>query len=146
MAKTDKGACMLQRLLFALLLAVGVSVGASAGEPGSAVSEPGRKLFRENCAACHGRYGGGDGPVAGALLMAPPDLTQLATRNGGEYPAGLVASYIDGRKLVTAHGDRSMPVWGTEFWLQAGADRGAEAAVKAKIDELVKFVGELQQN
>lgn len=135
---------MLRSLLCTMLLAAGVAFAAAAGDSGSANTELGQQLYADNCAACHGRSGGGDGPVAGALMVTPPDLTRLAARNGGEFPAGVVASYIDGRKAVVAHGTRSMPVWGTEFWLQAGADGAAEAKVKAKIDTLVEYIASMQ--
>ncbi len=135
---------MLRSLFYTTLLAAGVAFVAVAGDTGAAESESGRQLYGDNCAACHGRYGGGDGPVAGALVVAPPDLTRLAARNGGEFPAGVAASYIDGRKAVTAHGTRSMPVWGTEFWLQADADGDAEARVRANIDALVAYIASIQ--
>ncbi|WP_026147551.1 c-type cytochrome [Limimaricola hongkongensis] len=66
-----------------------------------AVTEPepelpsGRALFMENCAACHGAGGRGDGPLAAGLPRAPADLTQL--RPAGEpFPMVHVMSYIDG--------------------------------------------------
>ncbi len=37
-----------------------------------------------------------------------------------------------------------MPVWGMEFWLQAGADKAAEAEIKKKIDALVGYIAGLQ--
>jgi len=135
---------MLRSLFYTMLLATGVAFVAAAGDSGSAGAELGRQLYADNCAACHGRYGGGDGPVAGALVVAPPDLTQLAARNGGEFPVRVVAEYIDGRKSVVAHGTRSMPVWGMEFWLQAGADDAAEAEVETKIDTLVGYIASMQ--
>ena len=42
--------------------------------------------FRAYCAQCHGLKGEGDGPVAGTLKVAPPDLTGMAQRNGGTFP------------------------------------------------------------
>lgn len=136
---------MLGKLVFTSLLASAASVAVLAGDVTSPGAEAGRSLYAENCAACHGRYAEGDGPVAGALIVAPPDLTQLAARNGGAFPARTVADYIDGRRAVTAHGNRSMPVWGTEFWLQAGATDGAEDKVQGKIRSLVAFIESLQE-
>ncbi|MBC8507411.1 MAG: c-type cytochrome [Anaerolineales bacterium] len=38
----------------------------------------GQALFEENCAACHGEYGQGDGPQAGELSSSPIDFTDQA--------------------------------------------------------------------
>jgi hypothetical protein len=53
-----------------------------------------------------------------------------------------VTSIIDGRRPVPGHGGPDMPVWGDAFKAsQAGGD---EAAVKARIDELVRYIESLQ--
>lgn len=41
-------------------------------------SVPGRELYRENCAACHGPQGRGDGPGMGALPVKPANHTDPA--------------------------------------------------------------------
>src|SRR5690242_18510605 len=46
----------------------------------------GRLTYSVYCASCHGKSGRGDGPVAGDLKVAPPDLTRLAARNAGLFP------------------------------------------------------------
>lgn len=56
----------------------------------------GRALFMENCAICHGADAKGNGPMARAMEQAPPDLTLIAVRNGGEFPRVEVLSTIDG--------------------------------------------------
>src|SRR5436190_24402032 len=56
------------------------------------------KIFRDNCAACHGPDGKGHGPAAGALRHAPPDLTLIAQRNGGTFPADKVKAVIAGQE------------------------------------------------
>jgi mono/diheme cytochrome c family protein len=71
--------------------------------------------YATHCAACHGAEGEGDGPVAITMAVSVPNLRVLAERNGGEFPAEAVASYIDGRALPAAHGTRLMPVWGDVF-------------------------------
>jgi mono/diheme cytochrome c family protein len=38
----------------------------------------GAQMFKEYCAVCHGPGGKGDGTVATALKVPPPDLTTLA--------------------------------------------------------------------
>ena len=77
----------------------------------------GKREYESHCATCHGVSGKGDGPRAAVLPIRPADLTMLAQRNGGIFPAERVAGIIDGRLSteVVAHGDRTMPVWGITF-------------------------------
>jgi mono/diheme cytochrome c family protein len=42
----------------------------------------GKELYGKLCAACHGPYGRGDGPVSGDLAMRPPDMTNAALMAG----------------------------------------------------------------
>lgn len=74
-------------------------------------ADRGRTLFAAQCAGCHGPEARGDGPLAGVLLVAPPDLTALAAEAGGVFPAGRVMRRIDGKTDVLAHGG-PMPVFG----------------------------------
>jgi mono/diheme cytochrome c family protein len=75
----------------------------------------GAVLYQRHCAPCHGASGRGDGPVADALTVRPPDLTRLAERAGGRFPEAEVMATIDGRRAVAVHGPREMPVWGAVF-------------------------------
>jgi mono/diheme cytochrome c family protein len=75
----------------------------------------GAETFAVHCASCHGPRGEGDGPVAATMRINVPNLRALSARNGGQFPADAVASYIDGRNMPAAHGDRLMPVWGGVF-------------------------------
>ncbi len=104
----------------------------------------GDELFAANCASCHGRYGEGDGPAAGDAGMQVPDLRHLAARNNGEFPRAWVADVIDGRKIVKAHGDRQMPVWGDAFATLDGTGESSQRAA-AKIQALVDYLAGLQQ-
>ena len=70
------------------------------------------ELFRAHCAACHGSDAKGGGPMAPALKAKVPDLTVLAKRNGGQFPAAGVSH--------TAMGDRGCDV----AWLTGNADLG----------------------
>ncbi len=103
----------------------------------------GEELFQRFCASCHGETGRGDGPVARGLAVAVPDLTSIARRYG-EFPAARVRETIDGRGIVDAHGARSMPVWGYEFWVEEGADSEAEREMHELIDRLVEYLQTLQ--
>lgn len=68
-------------------------------------------VFAENCAACHGSGGRGDGPMAGNLTQILPDLTTIARRNGGTFPRDQVMSIIDGYNRGS-HFNAAMPEFG----------------------------------
>ncbi len=72
----------------------------------------GRDLFAFYCATCHGRDGRGGGPVVPALRVLPPDLTTIATRNGGPFPEAHVEAFVTGDhdRPIPAHGSKEMPV------------------------------------
>ncbi|MFL2546760.1 MAG: c-type cytochrome [Candidatus Rariloculaceae bacterium] len=72
----------------------------------------GSNLYLDYCASCHGVSGEGDGQVAAVMQTTVPNLRILKQRNGGVFPEPSITEYIDGRKIVPAHGDRRMPVWG----------------------------------
>ena len=71
----------------------------------------GAEDFATYCAVCHGESGKGDGALASTLDRRPADLTQLAARNRGVFPATRAMSHIwgytDGRD-----GGRVMPTFG----------------------------------
>ncbi len=75
----------------------------------------GPDIYHAYCASCHGALGKGDGPVAPALTTKMPDLTTIAQRNGGVFPAGRVRKIIVGEEQMLGHGSREMPVWGPIF-------------------------------
>jgi mono/diheme cytochrome c family protein len=98
--------------------------------------------FKTYCATCHGKEAKGDGPMADSLRFRPPDLTLLAKRNGGTYPAETVYRTIEGRKPVKGHGGPDMPVWGDAFKnIESGF---SEQKVKERIDGLVEFLKSIQ--
>ena len=109
----------------------------------------GKREYAANCAGCHGPTGKGDGPNAGRGGVRPADLTTLAQRNGGWFPFAQVYEFIDGRRLVKAHGTREMPVWGLGYRAEAAeyyaqAPTNAEAHVRARILALTEYVYRLQ--
>ena len=72
----------------------------------------GQRLFHAHCASCHGDDAQGKGWLADYLTRRPADLTQIAKKNGGAFPADDVRATIDGRRDVALHGPRDKPVWG----------------------------------
>lgn len=122
------------------LLVVGVAEGACAEELSG---YNGEGLYRRFCASCHGTHGHGDGPVADSLKTMVPDITLLARRHGGTFPAEQVHKIIDGRSVRSPHGARDMPVWGFEF--RASSPPPADdAQADALISQLVEYLRLLQ--
>jgi mono/diheme cytochrome c family protein len=134
------------RLSILAILAACTAAAVSAQTPG--IQPPpesrvgGSSVFRTYCASCHGPSGRGDGPVAEFLKRKPADLTRIAERNAGTFPAERVFQMIDGRQVVKAHGDSQMPVWGDAF--AKSTTDSDERAVKAKIDSLVEYLASMQ--
>lgn len=114
-------------LALTLALMIGGALGALPGPAGAQSDDivlGGAWDYHEACAACHGPDGNGDGAMASALKVPPPDLTTLAERNGGVFPYDRVFRVIDGRDPVEGHGTGDMPVWGSMFRHEALAGGG----------------------
>ena len=107
----------------------------------AAVPEQGASLFRQHCAGCHGRYGEGDGPMAGHQAVVLKDLRGLTQRNENEFPRDYARKIIDGRDMRWLHGPEGKPVWGDVF---SSEEQGAEAAA-ATIEALLDFLEAVQR-
>lgn len=105
----------------------------------------GKRLYSRFCAACHGERGFGDGVVAASFSIMVPDLTRIAIRQGGEYPADKVRQIIDGRRPLRPHGTREMPVWGYEFDAQNEAKPDASKRTAEMVRRLADYVESLQR-
>jgi len=101
----------------------------------------GKEMFAQYCATCHGADGKGNGPAASSLKTAPPDLTQLAKKNNGKYPANTVASVLKFGNGPGPHGSEDMPVWGPLF---QSLDKYHSEVVQQRISNLVSYVESLQ--
>jgi mono/diheme cytochrome c family protein len=101
----------------------------------------GQEMFSTYCAVCHGKDGKGNGPAAPALKTPPADLTALAKKDGGKYPALHVSSVIRGEADLPAHGNKEMPVWGTLF---LRLSQGHEAEVQQRVTNLNHYIETLQ--
>jgi len=126
----------------ALTVAVGGVAHAEEIDPG--LAELGAQTYQRRCAACHGQDARGQGPVAKALRKEPSDLTRIAVRRGGAFPAGEIARAIDGRFDVTAHGTRRMPVWGEHLAADVPEARLAEEISRGTIASLVEYLKTIQ--
>ena len=130
-------------LAAAIVLVGAPETGFCQGKDSPTYGVSGSYDYRTYCATCHGLKGTGDGPLAENLRFVPPDLTLLAQKNGGEYPADLVARIVDGREPVAGHGGPDMPVWGDAF---KNPDTGFDnAKVRQKIRSVVDYIKTLQQ-
>jgi len=123
-----------------VLLALSYQANGGAGE-----ANGGKQMYLQYCSSCHGRTGIGNGPVSRDLKVKVPDLTILAKKNRGIYPLDDVMATIDGRRLVRAHGDREMPVWGEIFRNETTRKKYPELATLVKAKIIAEYVGTLQK-
>jgi mono/diheme cytochrome c family protein len=102
----------------------------------------GQEMYKAYCAVCHGTDGKGNGPAASALKVPPTDLTALAAKNDGKYPAMKVSAVIRGEEALPAHGSKEMPIWGQLFWSMSG---GHQSEVQQRVANLNSYVESLQK-
>jgi mono/diheme cytochrome c family protein len=112
----------------------------------------GKMEFQSSCAACHGSDGRGKGPISAELKVPPADLTALAKRNNGVFPVSAVYELIYGKKSVSVHGPRDMPIWGSRYipsvkeWLgQPSGSGNTEFVVQGRILALVDYLNRMQE-
>lgn len=124
--------------------AAALSLAASAATAQDAV---GKAEYMQACAACHGEYGVGAGPLAELMTVPVPDLTTLSTRNAGVFPMLDVIQSIDGRTGVRGHG-YPMPVWGDRFKasaVESAGEYGAELVVRGRILSIAYYLESIQK-
>src|SRR5579862_8801435 len=129
-----------------LMLVILVSLGAAAQTikkvPARYTSPAsGKEMYMNQCAACHGADAKGDGPAAPALKTPPTDLTTMAKKNNGKFPANHVYSSIVGDLNVPAHGTAEMPMWGNVY---RSMSKGHESEVQQRISNLTRYIQSLQ--
>jgi mono/diheme cytochrome c family protein len=101
----------------------------------------GKDMYNSYCASCHGVDGKGDGPAAPALKLTATNLTTLAAKNGGTFPAAHIAAVIQGDAMTPAHGSKDMPVWGPIFMSIGGH---SQAQVQLRIRNLTNYLESIQ--
>jgi mono/diheme cytochrome c family protein len=103
----------------------------------------GKEMYMAYCASCHGPTGAGNGPAASALKVAPSNLTELASKNGGKYPSAKVQQAIKGDPdMPSAHGSQQMPVWGPTLWQLSQHN---EAQAQLRIRNIADYIASLQK-
>lgn len=106
----------------------------------------GEALFMENCLACHGTAGRGDGPLAAGLATKPANLTEIAARRNGVWPMLEIMSVIDGYSRNTLLRE-DMPVFENFLdneMVEFDTGNGANTLVPAKLIDIVEFLLSLQ--
>ena len=83
--------------------------------------------------------------MSASLAIRPPDLTKMAARRRGNYPYDELASFIDGRKDIAAHGSREMPVWGERFAEELREDSQEERIIHGKVLMLLVYLESIQR-
>jgi cytochrome c553 len=128
------------KLLALLTAACAVALASTrvaAQAPQNPESYSGRADFQTFCASCHGASGKGDGTLAGALRKRPADLTQLAKKRDGVFPAEAVFTAIE-----AGHEKNDMPAWAAV--LEKSQESSGPEAARARIRSLVKYLETLQ--
>lgn len=113
-----------------------------AAKKNAAIGPSGREIYTERCGACHGEDGKGNGPAVGALKVAPADLTLIAKRNGGTFPAEHVKTMVNEWVDISAHGSREMPIWGELFNPKNAA---SQQIANDRFKSLVAYMESIQQ-
>ena len=130
--------------IFGAVLILGLTgcLAPRAGDP--IPSYDGARLYRENCATCHGKTGVGDGPMVPHLNTSPSNLRTLSALNKGKFPRMAVLRQVDGRDSRPVHGSTEMPVWGWEFSHADNDMRDPAKQTQARIDALVNHLETIQ--
>jgi mono/diheme cytochrome c family protein len=143
----------MRRSLFALAIAAPLVAASLPARSAAQTNQPaasnaaaiaeGQALFATYCASCHGPSGHGNGPIADALRVRPPDLATMAARtSGGVFVPARVERIVDGRDLMVTHGTMEMPVWGNAFTRHEGV---SEAVARARIAAIVRYLASIQE-
>ena|SRR5579872_4396298 len=133
-------ATLLSPLAVVAILSPIAAHNAGQSSPTAAIDE-GQRLFAIHCSSCHGPSGHGDGIRSSALQVRPPDLAQIAARNGGKFVTARIERIIDGRDLMVAHGTMEMPVWGDAFKRREGL---TEQEIRSRIEAIVRYLASIQ--
>jgi mono/diheme cytochrome c family protein len=132
-------------MTFRLVMIAGCAAVLLAGPAASQEQTPivnGRDEFVWNCADCHGQAGRGDGPLAAALIKSPSDLTKIAHRNLGIFPAQKIFDIVAGQESVVGHQSFQMP----KYWERFKQTPGQRdfVAPEVRIRAIVEYLRQIQ--
>jgi mono/diheme cytochrome c family protein len=134
--------------LFVLSILCVTACHSTSAPPEEAVSAPipmlvevGRAEYVQHCATCHGPDARGGATSAGSPA---PDLTRIAARRAGDFPADEIGDWIDGRLMPAAHGTREMPIWGTRLARGLPPEPLSQDLVRGRIATLVEYLRSIQ--
>jgi len=108
---------------------------------GAEVVPSGEKLYKQDCAVCHGNDLKGNGPAPPPFKDVPPDLTKLAKSHGGKFPEKYFEDVLRNGVPIPAHGSPEMPTWGADFRTREHLD---SAQVTLRIRSLSNYIKSLQ--
>jgi mono/diheme cytochrome c family protein len=136
--------------LLLLMTTLSLGTAALAQTAKTDAQSAGQKEYEARCSLCHGLDAKGDGVFNQVLKVVPPDLTVLAKRNGGVFPAERISMVIDGRVDIASHGPRDMPIWGKRYAVDAAKKfvdfpYAQEAYLRARVLMLVEYLYRIQQ-
>jgi mono/diheme cytochrome c family protein len=100
----------------------------------------GHEGYRLFCAGCHGPDGKGNAQLAEAMDAPLVDLTQIARRNGGTFPAREVALAIAGEsRSIPGHKTLDMPPWAQTF-AEEFEDFAPPPAIRDLVDRRIAHI------
>ena len=117
------------RVLTMILVPATPSSYAVSPEPFSATTiARGQALYAQNCAACHGAEGHGDGPRGAELPIVPADLTaQLGVRSEGDLYS-FITEGLDGGVMPSFAGLGATERWDIVVFLEAQQQASAASS------------------
>ena len=130
-----------------LMLGLGAVVQARAQDVPAMATQFGEKTYRLFCVGCHAPDGRGNVAVLEALQLPVVDLTTIAARNGGAFPAEAAKSAVLGTG-TEGHARLEMAPWAEVF---AGEFESFKAQavinqmVDRRVDHLVAYIEALQR-
>ncbi|MGB9243784.1 MAG: c-type cytochrome [Candidatus Acidiferrales bacterium] len=111
-------------------------------KPVEEVGPSGEKLYKQDCAVCHGNDLKGNGPAPPPFKDVPPDLTKLAKSHGGKFPERYFEDVLRNGVVIPAHGSPEMPTWGADFRTREHLD---STQVTLRITNLSNYIKSLQE-
>jgi mono/diheme cytochrome c family protein len=128
---------------FATLALLSCEVGRNGKTAGMDSDE---QLYQVSCSGCHGSDARGNGPASPFINVPAPDLTRIAARRGGTFPADEIYRIIDGQSDLLPSGVRHMPVWGYEFFDAEEDDQVAHQQAIGNVQRHVSYLRSLQRS